>query len=119
MLILLCVSFFIMRIFLPCFLSPAHSTQLLDTCLRLGSKDNMTAIVVQLPGLQTPTEASAAAANVHNTEGVLGRRRQREESMQQQQDADDDGSQQNEEAVTSDDDEDDDEEEDGQNQHMG
>ena len=111
---------FVDRLLLTVFLLSFFSTQLLDTCLRLGSKDNMTAIVVQMPGLKAPTEASAAAANVHNTEGVLGRRKQREETLQKQQDADDDGSQQNEEAVTSDDDDDeDDDEKDQHNQHMG
>ncbi|KAG7342534.1 protein phosphatase 2C [Nitzschia inconspicua] len=41
--------------------------ELLDTCLDLGSKDNMTAIVVQLPGLQ-----------LRPGDGVMGRRRKRQ-----------------------------------------
>jgi len=80
--------------------------ELLDTCLRLGSKDNMTAIVVKLPGQKTGVAATAAAGG--NTGGVMGRRRQREESLRAQQEADEDGSQQH-----NDDDDDDDDNDDG------
>lgn len=72
------------------------SEEILDTCLRYGSKDNMTAIVVQLPGCEKSYAAAAekassstsAADEVHKPEGVAGRRRKREEAMsaaQQQQ----------------------------------
>ncbi|KAG7363731.1 protein phosphatase 2C [Nitzschia inconspicua] len=59
--------------------------ELLDTCLDLGSKDNMTAIVVQLPGLQ-----------LHRGDGVMGRRRQRQPANAAD---DDDESQQEEDKV--------------------
>jgi serine/threonine protein phosphatase PrpC len=76
-----------------------YSKQILDTCLRYGSKDNMTAIVVQLPGCEksyADAAKSAAKASSSETteadkgkqEGVAGRRRKREEAMataQQQQ----------------------------------
>ena len=68
----------------------------MDTCLRYGSKDNMTAIVVQLPGCEKSYAAAAEKVSsststtdeVHKPEGVAGRRRKREEAMsaaQQQQ----------------------------------
>jgi len=72
------------------------SEEILDTCLRYGSKDNMTAIVVQLPGCEKSYAAAAEKASsssasdteAHKPEGVAGRRRKREEAMsaaQQQQ----------------------------------
>lgn len=76
------------------------SEEILDTCLRYGSKDNMTAIVVQLPGCEksyadAAKSAAAKASSSETTEadkgkqeGVAGRRRKREEAMataQQQQ----------------------------------
>jgi serine/threonine protein phosphatase PrpC len=73
------------------------SEEILDTCLRYGSKDNMTAIVVQLPGCEKSYAAASEKANpsnvtaqAHDPEGVAGRRRKREEAMsaaQQQQHA--------------------------------
>jgi hypothetical protein len=42
--------------------------QVLDTCLRLGSKDNMTALVVKFK-----------AQAIGSGEGVLGRRKERED----------------------------------------
>jgi len=75
------------------------SEEILDTCLRYGSKDNMTAIVIQLPGCEKSyAEASKSATTKGSSEtspakstaqeGVAGRRRKREEAMsaaQQQQ----------------------------------
>mmetsp|Transcript_18652 Transcript_18652/g.38419 ORF Transcript_18652/g.38419 Transcript_18652/m.38419 type:complete len:535 (+) Transcript_18652:267-1871(+) len=72
------------------------SEEILDTCLRYGSKDNMTAIVVQLPGCEksyaaATEKASSSSSTTEQTpkpEGVAGRRRKREEAMnaaQQQQ----------------------------------
>lgn len=75
------------------------SEEILDTCLRYGSKDNMTAIVVQLPGCgKSYADASKSATTKGSNEtsqteakpqeGVAGRRRKREEAMsaaQQQQ----------------------------------
>jgi len=75
------------------------SEEILDTCLRYGSKDNMTAIVVQLTGCEKSyDEASKAVSDKADggdssqasskQEGVAGRRRKREEAMnaaQQQQ----------------------------------
>jgi len=72
------------------------SEEILDTCLRYGSKDNMTAIVVQLPGCEKSyaaatekaSSSSSITAEAHKPEGVAGRRRKREEAMsaaQQQQ----------------------------------
>merc|ERR1712194_215219 len=72
------------------------SEEILDTCLRYGSKDNMTAIVVQLSGCEKSYDAAAEKASKNNSttaqllkpEGVAGRRRKREEAMsaaQQQQ----------------------------------
>jgi len=73
------------------------SEEILDTCLRYGSKDNMTAIVVQLPGCEKSYVSAAETAAKSSTnsassppkpEGVAGRRRKREEAMsaaQQQQ----------------------------------
>ena len=47
--------------------------------MRLGSKDNMTAIVIQLPACQASyaTAASVARAANCSQEGVPGRRRKR------------------------------------------
>ena len=50
------------------FLLLLYDTQLLDTCLRLGSKDNMTALVVKFIGQTVAQEGG----------GVAERRRQRE-----------------------------------------
>mmetsp|Transcript_13798 Transcript_13798/g.34673 ORF Transcript_13798/g.34673 Transcript_13798/m.34673 type:complete len:535 (-) Transcript_13798:449-2053(-) len=72
------------------------SEEILDTCLRYGSKDNMTAIVVQLPGCEKSYAAATEKASSSSSttkeapkpEGVAGRRRKREEAMnaaQQQQ----------------------------------
>lgn len=68
------------------------SEEILDTCLRYGSKDNMTAIIVQLPGSEKSyTDASKPAVGKGSSEttetkataqeGVAGRRRKREEAM--------------------------------------
>jgi len=73
--------------------------EILDTCLRYGSKDNMTAIIVQLPGCEKSYAGASKSANTKDSgetsqvkaatqEGVAGRRRKREEAMsaaQQQQ----------------------------------
>lgn len=87
------------------------SEEILDTCLRYGSKDNMTAIVIQLPGCeQSYADAAAPKTNTNtntntytststntDNEGVTGRRRKREEvisgavSAQQHQQGDGDG----------------------------
>jgi len=68
------------------------SEEILDTCLRYGSKDNMTAIVVQLSGCEKSyaEAAKSAAANSSDDaetktippqqEGVAGRRRKRDEA---------------------------------------
>jgi serine/threonine protein phosphatase PrpC len=77
------------------------SEEILDTCLRYGSKDNMTTIVVQLPGCEKSYDEAARKASEEAgrettddskttiaREGVTGRRRKREEAMsaaQQQQ----------------------------------
>lgn len=54
------------------------SEELLDECLRYGSKDNMTVIVIQLPGLVFPDKASALNGGM----GVMGRRQKRHEIQQ-------------------------------------
>ena len=46
--------------------------QLLDACLRLGSKDNMTALVVQFK-----------AQSIGEGGGVMARRKEREEQMKE------------------------------------
>ena len=62
----------------------------MDTCLRYGSKDNMTAIVIQLPGCEKSyTDASksvtkASSSSDESADGVAGRRRKREEAMSAQ-----------------------------------
>lgn len=75
------------------------SEEILDTCLRYGSKDNMTAVVIQLPGCEKSYAEASKSASAKGTsetsevkstaqEGVAGRRRKREEAMsaaQQQQ----------------------------------
>lgn len=68
------------------------SEEVLDLCLQYGSKDNMTAIVVQLPGCEKSyenaekksTASKSTEANddsVEKQEGVAGRRRKREEEI--------------------------------------
>jgi len=61
------------------------SEEILDTCLRYGSKDNMTTIVVQLPGSEKSYQEAAKKASEEagrdTTDGVTGRRRKREEAM--------------------------------------
>eukprot|EP00536_Pseudo-nitzschia_multiseries_P009187 jgi/Psemu1/257913/estExt_Genewise1Plus.C_2510041 len=73
--------------------------EILDTCLSYGSKDNMTAIVVQLPGCEKSyTDAAARAKNSTGgaeprrpqREGVAGRRRKRVERPIQRDGGDDD-----------------------------
>mmetsp|Transcript_26754 Transcript_26754/g.62537 ORF Transcript_26754/g.62537 Transcript_26754/m.62537 type:complete len:525 (+) Transcript_26754:143-1717(+) len=78
--------------------------EILDTCLQYGSKDNMTVIVVQLPGCEKSYTDVAAKAKSDSTssvegdeeppqpqrEGVVGRRRKREERQQRQREDDDD-----------------------------
>lgn len=68
------------------------SEEILDSCLRFGSKDNMTAIVIQLPACEDSyaDAKSIASASKNPQDGVLGRRRKRDEhdhsaSSQQQQ----------------------------------
>jgi len=75
------------------------SEEILDTCLRYGSKDNMTAIIVQLLGCEKSYADASKSATTKGSnetsqtkakpqEGVAGRRRKREEAMsaaQQQQ----------------------------------
>jgi hypothetical protein len=63
-----------------------ETNQILDTCLRYGSKDNMTAIVVQLPGCEksyadASKSVTKASSSDETAEGVAGRRRKREEAM--------------------------------------
>jgi len=63
------------------------SEEILDTCLRYGSKDNMTAIIVQLLGCEksydeaSKSVASKASSETTGSLGVTGRRRKREEAM--------------------------------------
>merc|ERR1712194_766477 len=75
------------------------SEEILDTCLRYGSKDNMTAIIVHLLGCEKSYADASKSATTKGSnetsqtkakpqEGVAGRRRKREEAMsaaQQQQ----------------------------------
>uniref|UniRef100_A0A7S4EPU8 Uncharacterized protein n=1 Tax=Pseudo-nitzschia australis TaxID=44445 RepID=A0A7S4EPU8_9STRA len=89
------------------FCIPFHQSQILDTCLRYGSKDNMTAIVIQFPGCEksyvdaakaapankdvkdaegsatttatTTTTTTTTEGDKRQQEGVAGRRRKREE----------------------------------------
>jgi len=67
------------------------SEEILDACLRYGSKDNMTAIVIELPGCEksytdaskSVTKASSSSSSDESA-GVAGRRRKREEAMSAQ-----------------------------------
>jgi len=61
------------------------SEEILDTCLRYGSKDNMTAIVVQLPGCEKSYADAKAKATTDSTEqnGVMGRRRIRQQQEEE------------------------------------
>eukprot|EP00529_Nitzschia_sp_RCC80_P012458 CAMPEP_0113468696 /NCGR_PEP_ID=MMETSP0014_2-20120614/15495_1 /TAXON_ID=2857 /ORGANISM="Nitzschia sp." /LENGTH=568 /DNA_ID=CAMNT_0000361107 /DNA_START=188 /DNA_END=1894 /DNA_ORIENTATION=+ /assembly_acc=CAM_ASM_000159 len=51
------------------------SEELLDRCLHLGSKDNMTSIVIQMPGLNLP---AADTSKANDNVGVIARRQKRE-----------------------------------------
>ncbi|OEU06942.1 protein serine/threonine phosphatase 2C [Fragilariopsis cylindrus CCMP1102] len=61
------------------------SEEILDSCLQFGSKDNMTAIVIQLPACELAyndaknTKNDRASKTNKKQEGVLGRRRERTE----------------------------------------
>lgn len=61
------------------------SEEILDTCLRYGSKDNMTAIVIQLPGCEKSYADAAAKNSSNSSSSNSGSGSTTSEQQQQQQ----------------------------------